>query len=214
MGPIVLCILAGGRSSRFGRPKTNVTVGGEPILAWQVDRLTQGLIKIGFPIESVWINLAPGVAEPPGLGRFDRIVLDPTAYEGPLAGILATLGEAPEEAIVVFVPVDMPLIQPRSLVRLIDALSPSNGIVRSVRFGGEMEPLPFVCLVGPALNLIREAWKDGVRGPVQRRGREGVIEVPIPDREVDQWRGFNTPEEWDSIKGQLPGNANEESGSY
>ena len=149
----ILGILAGGRSRRFGSSKLDITIAGQPILQWQLHRLRPA-VRGG-----VWLNLSPGQALPAGAGGFDRIVRDRSAHRGPLGGIAAMLAAARPGDIVVVVPVDMPLLEPGHLLRLVARLKAAGPNASAVMWrwaGGEqrgrIEPLP-------------AAWSAGAGAP-------------------------------------------------
>lgn len=72
-----LVVLAGGRSSRMGRPKSDLPVAGGTLLEWIVRRLGPGFAE----------TLVCGAAAPAGAGA----IADRIAGAGPLAGIEAGL---------------------------------------------------------------------------------------------------------------------------
>ena len=96
---ITLAILAGGQGSRMGRPKGELLIGGNPILAYLLDRFQ-------WPGPTLLVT-APGREHPPGHDLFSREVTDPVAGEGPLRGVLTAL-EASETPLVIITTVDMP----------------------------------------------------------------------------------------------------------
>jgi molybdenum cofactor guanylyltransferase len=77
------CILAGGRSSRFGADKALVIWQGRPLLAHAIKRLLP-------QVDELIINTYSGAAEYLEYGY--PLVPDRTlSFEGPLAGVLAGL---------------------------------------------------------------------------------------------------------------------------
>lgn len=101
-------LLVGGRSRRFGSPKALARLGGETLaerawsaLGWCDERLAVGKAADGLPLPF-------------------PVVDDRSAVRAPLAGVVAGLREAANE-VVVFLPVDCPLITSDSLRELAEA---------------------------------------------------------------------------------------------
>ncbi len=203
----ILGILAGGRSRRFGSSKLDITIAGLPILQWQLRRLRLG-VRGG-----VWLNLSPGQALPAGAGGFDRIVYDRSARRGPLGGIAAMLAAARSGDIVVVAPVDMPLIEPAQVLRLVahlKAAGPSAAAVMWRWAGGEqrgrIEPLPAAWSGGadaPGTTLARQAMHAGVLGLNELVGRRSVTCLPIVASEQTCFVNVNRPKDLNRIAGVL-----------
>jgi molybdenum cofactor guanylyltransferase len=106
---IIGCILAGGRSSRFGSDKALVMWQGRTLLAHAVERLRP-------QVDELIINTNSGAKEYHKLAC--PLVRDRSAaFEGPLAGVLAGLQWAKANGVahLVTVAVDTPLF-PKNLV--------------------------------------------------------------------------------------------------
>jgi len=95
-------VLAGGRSSRFGRDKLAEPIDGRPLLSYAVEAVRP------FATE-VLVVVAPGSAPGPAFPDGVTLVHDPVAFEGPLAGLLAGL-EAAREPTILVVGGDMPTL--------------------------------------------------------------------------------------------------------
>lgn len=125
-------ILAGGQSSRMGRDKAWLAVGGQPLLARQI-----ALVRELRPVE-VFLSGRDGV----DYSAFGCPVLrDRVPGCGPLAGILAGL-EAATSPLVLVLAVDLPRMTRAVLERVCAAGGPECGIVP--RLGRELEPLAAV----------------------------------------------------------------------
>jgi molybdopterin-guanine dinucleotide biosynthesis protein A len=98
---VTLAILAGGQGSRMGRPKGELLIGGEPMLAYLLER-------VDWPGPTMLVT-APGREHPPGWERFAAEVTDAQPL-GPLGGILTALESARTQQVVVLT-VDMPRIE-------------------------------------------------------------------------------------------------------
>ena len=162
----ILCILAGGRSSRFGSPKLWLRVEGKPIITWLSHRL-------GTVCGQRWLSVAPGAELPPGAGGFDRIIADPVCFAGPLQAMVNVLAHAPPQAVVIFAGGDMPLIEDvhvKNLVQVLRSNRNNVGIMSRWTRGdraGFVEPLPCVWRARTGAKLIRTAMMRGLRGPSQ-----------------------------------------------
>lgn len=129
-------ILAGGLSSRMGRPKAGLLLGGRSMLTRVIERLRPQVAGIA-------INLN---ADPDPASAFGLEVVPDTipGFVGPLAGILAamrhTVRKSPGASHVLTVPVDTPLFPKSLAARLKTAItsgvkSPSlSRPVRCIRF--------------------------------------------------------------------------------
>lgn len=122
-------ILAGGKSSRMGRDKAWLEVGGQTLLARQIGLMR----KIGAA--EVFIS-----------GRVDadystfacRILLDKFPDAGPLAGIERAL-DAVKSPLLLVLAVDLPEMTAELLQRLAAGCSEARGIVPKLKDG--IEPL-------------------------------------------------------------------------
>jgi molybdopterin-guanine dinucleotide biosynthesis protein A len=101
-GEVAGFVLAGGLSTRMGRDKALVELGGQPLIARGLETLRGA-------------GLDPAIAGAQGpLERFARVVPDETSGQGPLGGVCAGLGSTRADR-AVFLSVDLPLI-PASLI--------------------------------------------------------------------------------------------------
>jgi molybdopterin-guanine dinucleotide biosynthesis protein A len=81
-------VLAGGRSSRFGRDKLAATIDGRPVLEHAIDAVRD-------VVDVVVVVLAPDDERPLPVGV--EVARDLTAFEGPLAGLAAGLAALPDD---------------------------------------------------------------------------------------------------------------------
>ena len=105
---LTVAVLAGGRSTRFGADKRAAGIDGTTLLQRALDtaRDTTPNVLLSLAAGEPWTDAA--VATP---------VFDGVADAGPLAGVVACLGAA-TTPLVVFIPVDMPLVTPDLLKSL------------------------------------------------------------------------------------------------
>lgn len=155
-------VLAGGRSSRFGRNKLAEPVDGTPLLAHAV-------AAVGSVAREV-IVLLPPVGDPPPLPRIVgaaripvRIVRDPEPFGGPLVALLAGL-ERTREPFALVVAGDMPGLSGAVLGALLRALDASEDADAAVlAFRGRRQPLPAALRVGAATTAAQRLLGEGER---------------------------------------------------
>lgn len=169
-------ILAGGRSSRFGRDKLAELLDGRPLLHHAIDAvrpLATEILVVG----------APGSA--PLLPDGVTLVHDATAFEGPLAGLAAGL-RAAHEPIVVVVGGDMPTLVGAVLESMVSELDGSGVEVVVLEHEGRARPLPMALRREPghaAAGRLIEAGEHRLRALT---GSLDARVVPEPT-----WRGLD-----------------------
>src|SRR5438477_6824312 len=129
LSDVTLAILAGGESSRMGRPKAHLQIRGKPILRWMLERLT-------WPGPTMLV-VSPGHENPPGHELFTSQTCDPVAGHGPLRGVLTAL-ENPSTPLLAILTVDMPQIEAMHL----------NWLIRSIQDRSDLHVLMPGRLVG------------------------------------------------------------------
>jgi molybdenum cofactor guanylyltransferase len=146
-------VLAGGRSSRFGRDKLAEPVGGRAILDHAIDAARS------FAIDVVVVVAPEGTpSERPGV----RVVRDATAFEGPLAGLLAGLGAARESAVLLTAG-DMPELQPAVAEALLAELTASGVDAVVLEDAGRPRPLPMAIAREAGLDAAQRLFDGGER---------------------------------------------------
>lgn len=149
-------ILAGGRSSRFGRDKLAEPIDGRPLLSHSVEAVRP------FSTE-ILVVVAPGAAPAAALPEGVTLVHDSVAFEGPLAGFLAGL-EAARESIVLVVGGDMPTLIGAVLEAMLAELELSdNAEVVVLEHEDRARPLPMVVRRAPATTAANRLIHDGER---------------------------------------------------
>ena len=153
-GPrLSVVILAGGRSSRFGRDKLAEPIDGTPLLDRAVDAvrsIADDLVVVAPP------GTIPDVPDVPGV----RVVHDPVAFEGPLSGARTGLAAA-SGSIVAIVGGDMPDLVVAVLESMVVALDGFDVVV--LEDDGRPRPLPMVVRRRPALEAADRLLDAGER---------------------------------------------------
>ena len=173
-------VLAGGRSSRMGRPKALLPIGssGETFF----DRVTHTLLTAGVNDVIVVVGADAQVIRAnakPATGV--RIVDNPDYAQGQLTSLLAGLRacERARASAALVTLIDVPLVSAATVRLLIAAQRESNApVVRPVSQGRHGHPVIF----GRALFEQLER-ADPLRGakPVVRAHEAEMVEVPIDD---------------------------------
>ena len=154
MSRVSVVILAGGRSIRFGRDKLAEPVDGRPLLLHAID-------AVGPAAAEIVVVTAPGST--PALPDDVRIVHDPVAFEGPLAGARVGLAAA-SESLAILVGGDMPglvVAVLESMVVALDDPRPVDAVV--LEHDGRPRPLPMAVRRDAALAATDTLLTHGER---------------------------------------------------
>jgi molybdopterin-guanine dinucleotide biosynthesis protein A len=169
-------VLAGGRSSRMGRDKAEMEVGGQTLLARSI-----ALLEVAGA-SRVYVAGRAGAEN----GLADRL-----EYAGPAVAVLdacrALLADGFTHALVM--PVDMPLMNADALKALMD-----EGTVAAAY---ATEPLPFFVSLEAASTV--ETQPVSLRRLLSDLGAEQITK---PTNDLI-FVNANTPEEWEQIRQQL-----------
>lgn len=187
MGPIAGVILAAGMSTRLGRPKQLLEVGGKPLIAHVADtalgsRLDEVIVVLGHQAGAVRNALGD---------RAVRVRVNPQYREGQSTSLIAALDSVGEstDAIVVLLS-DQPTIATRVIDDLVDAWRATRAPIVASSYGGTTShPLLF----GRELfKEIRSIQGDRGARDVVRRHRDEVVTVdggadqPPPDVDTEE----------------------------
>ena len=144
-------ILAGGRSSRFGRDKLAEPVDGRPLLGHTIDAVrpfAAQIVVVRAPAAAVPGRAARDASDaeaeadlslPPDVS----LVHDSVAYEGPLVGLVVGL-RAARETLVVVVGGDMPTLVASVIEALLTELDDPEIDAAILQHEGRARPLPMV----------------------------------------------------------------------
>ncbi|MGH2679966.1 MAG: molybdenum cofactor guanylyltransferase [Actinomycetota bacterium] len=136
-------VLAGGRSTRFGRDKLAEEIFGRPLLHHPILHLLE-------VCDRVVVVIGPQADEPSvPAGAQVAFTRDSTADEGPLRGLAAGL-EITDATWAVVVGGDMPDLQPPVLQEMLRASRETGAVAVALSDGGEARSLPCVVRTQPA----------------------------------------------------------------
>ena len=148
-------ILAGGRSSRFGRDKLAEPLDGRPLL--------QHAIEAVWPlVTEILVVTAPGATPLLPADAAVQIVQDSVAFEGPLSGLLAGLGVA-RESVVLVTGGDMPQMVGTVVASMLEELDAPGVDAVTLEHDGRARPLPIVVRREPALAATQRLVATGER---------------------------------------------------
>jgi molybdopterin-guanine dinucleotide biosynthesis protein A len=177
-------VLAGGRSSRMGRPKAWLDWHGSPLLRRVCGIVARGA---GGPVAVV---RAPGQELPP-LPDGVRVIEDEREGRGPMQGILAGL-EAVDADVAFVASVDLPFLHPRFVAAVCHALDGAD--VAVPQLAGHRQPL--AAAYRPALApLVAELVEEERMKPAflfERCTTRWLEELPHPE----SVRNVNAPADY------------------
>ena len=188
-------VLAGGRSARMGRDKRFLKLDGE----FLVDRAIKVVADaIGGGTESVYLC---------GNVPNRDCVVDALPDLGPLAGVLSALRlvrtKNPEqEAWLLVIPVDMPLLSSGPLKELISAIPDiENKFPRIVAFEDYEMPFIIYCdsFTEGTLTTICYSSRPSERSIRVLRGAVGVHQIPMKSEIFESMLNANSPQDWKRV---------------
>jgi molybdopterin-guanine dinucleotide biosynthesis protein A len=192
-----LAVLAGGKSSRMLRPKSELLIHGQPILNYL-------LAQWRWPGPTLLVT-APGREHPPSHELFTREVTDSVPDQGPLRGILTALEHCPTPAAAITT-IDMPCVSLRELTWICNQLSVTDSLgvfCTRLRDGGrEMEPFPSAFSISAKEAVVKHLG-SGARSVQSLSTLAGFEPVSTPsDWPSDMWTNLNTPEDYERFIGR------------
>lgn len=166
-------MLAGGRSSRFGRDKLKEPYRGAPLLH-------HAILRLGEVCREVVVVVAPRAPDPEApVGARVRVARDPEEGRGPLAGLLAALAEVRTELALV-AGGDMPELSAVVLAEMLRVAREAQVDAVALQEGETFRPLPAVLRAGPARETAAGLLRRGEGSLVGLLGafRLAVIDEP------------------------------------
>jgi molybdopterin-guanine dinucleotide biosynthesis protein A len=172
-------VLAGGRSSRFGRDKLAEPFGGGTLLEAAIGGL-EGVVSEVVVVGREGPGVGHGRGAEPGAPE-RRWIPDSTPFEGPLPAVSTAL-QVVREPLAVVVGGDMPGLVGPVLAALIAALgTDTDGAAACLVYRGRRQPLPVALRVGAASATARELLAAGERSLVALLAHLSVREIAEAD---------------------------------
>jgi molybdopterin-guanine dinucleotide biosynthesis protein A len=176
---VVGYVLAGGGSTRFGRDKALVELGGLPMLG----RMIALLQDVANPMKVV--------GPPEKYARFEReMVSDRWPGEGPLGGIITALEDSAKDSSRsewnVIVSCDMPFLTREWMEFLVERAAKSDAQVVVPHSANGPEPL-CACWRTDAAGTLRGAFERGVR-----KVTEGIALLRAEVLDESAWKRFDS----------------------
>ena len=169
---VEICILAGGLSSRMGRDKSKLVLGGKPIL----DHVLAGANELGCPVRVI---------------RKDRV-----PRSGPLGGVATGLATA-KRPFVLFLACDMPFVSAKLLLHFLDACTPSNSGAFVQANGQAGFPFLLRSSTGPVVQRQLDRGQFSINALAQVLGAD---KVPLPRVYRGDLLNVNSPSDWEKAR--------------
>lgn len=192
-------VLAGGRSSRMGRPKADLPLGGEPFLS----RVVAALVPVVGATHIVAVRAADQLLPPLPAGVM--VAVDAAPGRGPLEGFAAGLLALPADCDALFLAAcDAPLLRPE-VVRLLFARLDAGATAAVPEALGRRHPL-CAAYRASVRAAVAEALAAGELGMGQMLARVAVTyvgeeELRAADPDLASLRNVNTPEDYAELDG-------------
>ncbi len=175
-------LLAGGKSSRMGRDKAFLEIGGEQLWRRQMKKLRElspEQIMVSGPLRNEWSAC--------------EVIPDEVENAGPLAGVAAALGKCATSHLVVLA-VDLPMMTSSFLQLLLALCGHNQGAVPRNAKGFEplaaVYPATCVSLAAAALHAGDFSLQNFVRKALSE---ELLVERKLSTAEASLFRNLNTP---------------------
>jgi molybdopterin-guanine dinucleotide biosynthesis protein A len=182
--PFAVAVLAGGRSSRMGRDKALLELGGRTLLARQV-----ALARELGPAE-VWVA---GRAQAELAGVDARGIADAVPGAGPMGGLAAVLA-ATRARHVLLLAVDMPALTAAFLGRVLAARAAGVGVAPRTRRGWEPTAALYPAELAPLAREALAANRLGLHALLDAAAAAGTLRaLPVAERDEHLLANWNTP---------------------
>jgi len=190
---VTALLLAGGESTRMGRPKALLEWGSETLIEYQIDELRQP------PVEHVVVVLGHRAADVrPFAEKLEcHVVVNEVYKRGRASSLRMGARSLPDDTrTIVVLDVDSP--RPRLVIqRLIESHIRASSMITVPTFDGQRgHPTVIDGWLLPELRRVRERTQ-GLRGLLEAHEAD-IVEVPFDSEVV--LLGFNTPQEYEQVK--------------
>ena len=166
-------IIAGGKSSRMGQPKHSVQFSGKYLINHVFDRLKNQVDRVFININDDNNNIDLGT----------KIIKDKTnAYQGPLAGLQAGLGQIDSQWLQI-APCDTPFLPLNLTKTLFATLKKSDKLIIVPSSGNRIHPT-LGLIHESVLPLLNDFLNKGHRGFIHFIEYVGYQEVPFQDEKA------------------------------
>lgn len=190
-------VVVGGRSSRMGRDKALLPLGGVPLalhIAGQLQQVVSDVTLLGTP--STYLHL--------GL----PVLPDAQAQRGPLAGLCAGLENSPTEWSV-FVACDMPYVDSDIFMALLHCAATADAQAVVPHVDGLWQPL-CAAYHSSCLPVLQAALQGEERSVVRAFARLRVHPVSAEELGGAErcsliFRNANTPDDWQLVRRDMGG---------
>ncbi len=197
---IVGIVLAAGASTRMGRPKALLPLGGGTFVTRVCHTLADAGIHDVIVVAGAELEAVTSAVH--GAGLAARVVENPRRDDGQLSSVLAGLAVADRpgvEAVLVHL-VDAPLVTAATVRAVVDAFRRTRApVVRPVSGGRHGHPVLFARSLFDELRHADQAV--GARAVVRAHEAE-VCEVPV--EEAGAWPDHHTPADYARLTGPAP----------
>jgi molybdopterin-guanine dinucleotide biosynthesis protein A len=188
MSQVAVFVIAGGQSSRMGRDKAFLALGGSTLLerALAVARCVSQEVTI--------------VGQRDKFAAYGSVIEDIYCGQGPLAGIQAALSGSKFE-LNLMIGVDTPFLDPKFVQYLVEQARTSGATVTVPRVARQAQPLCAVYrreFAAVAENALRQGRNNIVPLFAEVTTREiGDVEMQELAFDPRMFDNLNTPEEWE-----------------
>jgi molybdenum cofactor cytidylyltransferase len=189
-------ILSAGYSGRLGRFKPLEMLGGQRVLerviaAYRTAGVADIRVVSGFRSEDVRTALAPLPV---------TVIYNPDFDTGMFSSVLAGIDSLPAETGSFFIhPVDIPLVRPHSLTRLMEAFDAKPSEVVYPLFDDSRGHPPLV--MGRLKSAIVAHEGNGGLRTLLERFDDGAVEIPVADEGV--LLDLDTPDDFEHLSARL-----------
>ncbi|NUQ81585.1 MAG: molybdenum cofactor guanylyltransferase [Bacteroidetes bacterium] len=179
---MIAAVLAGGKSTRFGRNKLAEPINGTPLLERVFGQIRPYATQVWM------IGQQDGLEPGP-----DRILYDTPGYPGPLGGVVSVLKEFPSEP-VLFLAGDLPCLSDEGLKWFLHSADPLR-LTIPVTQEGNRQVLHSLCPVTQAKKLHLMLERGDIRSLDYFFGLIDPLLLPVPQSHSRHFLNLNTPED-------------------